>query len=483
MTMVWSTAGRLARAGEELRAQAKQLVDGYAAELRELAAWCDEQKLVPEAERTRTWLAPRDPNKMYVALLPARVGPLPMPETASPETVEWNRRLWRLRRRQASKLFDLARRAAVARRASLALDLALRTAREDPDHAGVRRLMGYQKYQGRWCTPFGVRKLRSGQVWHERFGWLPKSRVHRYEQGQRYYKGRWISAEEDARLHRDIRSGWDIETEHYTIRTNHSIAAGVKLGVQLERLYHVWQQLFVRYYATESQVIALFDGRSRSRATKAKRFHVVFFRDREDYNRSLRPSMPNIGMSIGVYRDVTGRAYFFAGEGYEQRTLHHEATHQLFHESRPVARDVAQKANFWIIEGIAMFMESFREEDGYCTLGGFDDERMVAARYRLLHDDFYVPLSEFCGYGMQRLQTDRRIATLYSQAAGLTHFLVFYEGGRYRDALIGYLSAVYSGRADSSTLARLTGVPYATLDRQYREFMERGPERSPTKSQ
>ena len=136
--------------------------------------------------------------------------------------------------------------------------------------------------------------------------------------------------------------------------------------------------------------------------------------------------MPNIGISTGVYVDQTRRAYFFAGKGSDERTLYHEATHQLFHESRPVSPEVVRKGNFWIIEGIAMFMESLRQEDGYCVLGGFDDERMHAARYRLLHDHFYVPLDELVGYDMEKLQKDPRIGTLYSQSAGLTHFLVFH---------------------------------------------------------
>ncbi len=73
---------------------------------------------------------------------------------------------------------------------------------------------------------------------------------------------------------------------------------------------------------------------------------------------------------------------------------------------------------------------------------------MHAARYRLLHDEFYVPLAEFTGYGMEQIQNDPRIATLYSQAAGLANFLVYYDGGRYRDALVAYLVAVYAGRDD-----------------------------------
>ena len=41
---------------------------------------------------------------------------------------------------------------------------------------------------------------------------------------------------------------------------------------------------------------------------------------------------------------------------------------------------------------------------------------------------------------MEKLQKDPKIATLYSQSAGLTHFLIHYDHGRYRDALVAYLA-------------------------------------------
>ena len=70
------------------------------------------------------------------------------------------------------------------------------------------------------------------------------------------------------------------------------------------------------------------------------------------------------------------------------------------------------------------------------------------------------------------MQRDPRIARLYTQSAGLTHFLMHYDGGRYRDALVAYLSTVYSGRDVPASLAQLTGVGYDILDRQYREFLQ-----------
>ncbi len=471
LALVAPAMSRSASGNEMLRA-ALDLRAKYAAEIEQLATWCDENSLAEEARKTRQVLGPSDPHKLYVPVLPDDVGPPKLPAEAPPKVAEWDSRLWRLRRSHAVALYELARRAVRTGHAGLAFELALAAIQANPDYEPVRRLFGYQKHGGRWRTIYEVRKLRAGNVWSEKFGWMPKARLRRYEGGERYAGGRWISAAEDAERRRDIRSGWDVETEHYTIRTNHGIEAAVALGVKLERLYRLWQQLFIRYHASQADVVALFDGRARPGTVATPRHNVVLFRDRDDYNRSLRAAMPKIGISTGVYVEQTRRAYFFAGPESDDRTLYHEATHQLFHESRPVVPGVGRKANFWIVEGIAMFMESLCKENGYYVLGGFDDERVHAARYRLLHDNFYVPLDELVGYGMDELQKDPRIATLYSQAAGLTNFLIFHDGGRYRDAVVSYLSAVYTGRDNRDTLARLTGANYAELDEQYRVWIK-----------
>ena len=453
--------------------------------LQELAAWCRQKDLEAEAKATLgdgTTLdgaAPRDPYKLYIPILSDVADKNPLPEDASDDQREWYSRYSKLQREYSDELFDAARSAVRSRRASAAYDLVLEAIHANPDNEALRRLLGFQKYHGRWCTAWEVRQFRAGKIFDERFGWIPRGHLHRYQQGQRYANGRWVSADEDTQLHADIANGWLVETEHYAIRTNHSLQAGVQLGVKLETLYGLWQRLFVRYYATEADVEALFAGRGKRRFDPPK-FRVVFFRDRADYVGALKPSIPNIAMSVGLYLEQTRRAYFFAGEGYEDRTLYHEATHQLFHQARPVAANVGAKANFWIVEGVAMFMETLRREGDYHTLGGFDDARMHAARYRLLESKFYVPLEELTTYGMQRLQSDPRVATLYSQAAGLANFLVFYDGGRYRDALVAYLSTVYNGRDTSRTLADLARSTYPELDRQYRAFVEQSEKLSPS---
>jgi len=472
----WCAAGEGARADELIRA-ARELHASYVAQLGELAAWCDQQGLAEQARITRQWMGQRDPNKLYVADLPRAIGRPELPPDTPANVVEWDRRFWQLRRQQAKQLEALARRAVRADRASLAFDLAMGAIREDPDFESIRRLLGYQKFRNGWYTLYEVEKLKSGQVWHDQFGWLPAKYLRRYQQGERWTPKGWASAEEDARLRRDITVGWDVETEHYAIRTNHSLEGGVQLGVKLEQLFRVWRELFIRYYATPAQVADLFDGRSRKKPTPFPRLQVVYFRDRDDYVRGLPILFPQlkkevVGMSEGVYIADAKRAFFFASKEQNDRTVYHEATHQLFHQTRPVANDVGMRANFWIVEGIAMYMETLRREDGFLVLGGFDDARILAARYRLLNDRFYVPLAEFAALSLQKLQGDPRIATLYSQAAGLTQFLVHYDGGRYRDALVAYLSAVYSGADSPTLLSKLTGTSFAELDKQYREYIE-----------
>jgi hypothetical protein len=468
-----SGISRPLRADELLRT-AQDLQAKYAADLKQLSAECEAKGLKAEARKTLAVLGPHDPSRIFVPVLPREVGPPALPPDASPDVVQWNTRWNNLRREHGEALFNLARRAIRTRQAALAIELLLASVTADPDNENVRRLMGYQKYQNSWRTAYEVKKLRSGLVWDDRFGWLPKSYVKRYEAGQRSMGGKWISAAEDARRHEDIRFGWNVDTEHYRICTNHSLEAGVALGEKLERLYRLWQQIFLRYYASEEDLLAWFDSRTRLPQGPAARHQVVYFRDRADYIRALSPSVPGVEKSIGYYSQALGVAHFFAGPDSDDRTLYHEATHQLFHESRPVAPDVGARGNFWIVEGIALYMETLKIEDGFYVLGGPDDPRMIAARYRLLHDKFYVPLADFCEYGMERLQNDPNVPKLYSQAAGLTQFLIHSDHGRYRDALVAYLVAVYSGRDTPSTLAELTGTPFSTLDERYQEFMKKG---------
>ena len=205
----------------------------------------------------------------------------------------------------------------------------------------------------------------------------------------------------------------------------------------------------------------------------ASRAHkVVYYRNRDEYVAALEKQEPDIGISTGFYLAEKKTAYFFDDRSKDNSNLNHEATHQLFSELGRSVRDVGREANFWIVEGIACYMESLVEENGWHRLGGEDAVRLRDAEHRFVVDEFYVPLAELTTYGMERLKRDPKIAMLYSESSGLTYFLVNYEGGRYRAPLVAYLAAIYRGRDRPGTLAELCGTSDDELDREYRQFIK-----------
>ncbi len=466
-----SWAANPARADELLDAVRRQTAE-YRQKLENLAQWCESVGLAAEAERTRRWLHPIADDRLLIPIWPQKIGFENPPETFSPDQAEWYRRWVQLRKEQADSLFAFARGAVRKGRAGLALDLAMAALHENPDHEAIRRIFGYQKYAGSWRTSYEVRRLRAGDVWHERFGWIPKAYVARYEKGERYFNGRWISAEEEAKLRSTLQNGWVLESEHYRVLTNHSQEEGVKLLKSLEQLNELWSRLFIRFYASEPQVMALFDARSRPTWTPPRQHKVILFRSRDEYNQALVTVVPQIAITSGMYDSRTQTCYFFAGPGADPTTIYHEATHQLFQEVGKAVSVPGARGNFWIVEAAALYMETLRTDEDFLVLGGIDTPRLLAARVRLLQDNFYVPLREFVALGIKEWQSDTRIGALYSQAAGLMQFFMHYDGGRYRDAAVTYLAAVYSGIDTPETLGQLTKRTYAQLDQEYAAYLK-----------
>jgi hypothetical protein len=466
-------AGRAAEAAAPAESPAAALVRLTAEDrvrFDALAQWCDEQKLGEQAGRTRAWLPRPQPVTLLVPILPDRPDWDP-PEGAGPAVREWCSRFRALREQRAESLFELAKQALRGHQPTLAFELVNSAARENPDHADARRILGYQKSKDGWRTPYEAQKARIRQVWHDKFGWLPQDRVARYEAGERYELGHWSKAADDARRHTDIAHGWDIVTEHYQVHTDHSLEEGVRLATRLERLYRAWQQLFVTYYLSEADLRKAFAGGAVERG-KPARHQVVYFRDRDEYMAEMQKIEKRVGVTIGYYHSGLRKAFFFVPAEPDDSIVYHEATHQLFGEMRRVVPRPGQSGNAWILEGVACFMESLTERDGYCVLGGADAVRLNDARHRLLVDSFYVPLAELTGLTMEGLQSDERIRRLYTEGAGLTYFLVFDGQGRFRDVLVDYLVALYTGRDRPDTLAQLTGSTFQQLDADYRAFLQ-----------
>ncbi len=389
--------------------------------------------------------------------------------------------------KNAAALFELAKEAADAGQLSFAFQWATETLRENPDHKEARRVLGYERRDGQWLTPYGVKMREAGKIWNAKRGWVAANDA----------KSGGDSDRSDVVRHADIKNGWQVRTDHFLVTTNHSLAAGAELAARLERLYQVWRELFAGFFYTEKEVRGLFAG-DRNARIQARPFRVFYYRDRDQYVDALRRRQPRIAETLGIYFDAFHEAHFFAADTDDVAanhasgrarttavsataepaiaTLYHEAVHQLFQESRPTAKQIGATANFWVIEGVATYFETLTEHNDphaglYFTIGEATAGRLPAARQRL-NDGFYIPLAELTKLNKDEVQRHPDIAKLYSQCSGVAAFLVDGEQGRYREPLVSYLQAVYADRDNRESLSTATGTSFSDLDVAYRRYAE-----------
>ena len=453
------------------------------------AEQCEAQGKVADALAIREKLEPARGQTISIPLLGMPDLPAARTGDADAKRRGWPSLLDRARKQYARDLFDLAAAAYRVGDVSTCYELVCEVIEHDPDHPQARGLLGQTRSHNQWVTPYAAAKLTSGQIWDSRFGWIAKKQLARYENGERPWKGQWLPAEEVAHYRSDWANAWEIETEHYLVRTNVSLERGVAFAEKLEKLYSIFFRLFAGFFTPREQLAVLFEARARRDGAARpadvvprgpRRFHVDFFASFEQYAAAVRPHIrtgahirTGVEGTTGVYVPGTRTAYFFADEQMDEATVIHEATHQLFAETRDHPQAAALHGNHWVIEGIACYMESFRDRGDHVELGSWQTPRLQIGRARIVEQNLYVPLDKLVRLGMDDFRGPA-IFALYSQSACVCRFLMQYDNGIYREALVKYLEEVYAGRANSATLSELTGVDYTGLDEQCRSHIEAG---------
>ncbi len=469
-------AAPLPGARNRILSEREMLHTRLVAQLEELAARCEQRGQTNAASEIRRLAAPDvDLDDLPGSVRPAVTLALPADER------DWQAVLRKAQQEYAAELFRLSQQAVREGLPSLAFHLVRETAFHDPDHAVARRLLGYVRSGEEWTTPFAALMQRQGHVWHERFGWLPRSHVQRYEQGERYYQGRWMSAEKEAALRATIANGWVVESDHFRVKTNVSLERGVELSQALEDLHRFFTRNFADLFNTPQQMQQLFDDGKPRTVGGSDKHEVWYLRSREEFVRLLRNKQTGVEGINGLYLPRDRRAYFFANPEDPQgnlETMYHEVTHQLLSESSRTTFDIATERDFWVVEGLACYLESFDRSGDRLTVGDPTHIRLYWARERVVAEQWFLPLREFASLGMREFQFGSDYPTLqkyYSQATGLTHFFLHYQEGRYRDGFIQYVAQLYSPdkrvRLNPQSLEEILGVSSETLDAQYREYI------------
>ena len=472
---IFAAAKTKVRSGlQEVQERHRERYAEFSTQIEKLAFECESKKLVNAAQSVRERAFVPDPQSFHVDKLPSKVRP-DLPADLPADERMWQSRLRNLETGYAKDLYLQARRALTQGFPSYAYNLVREAALHDPDNSQVRKVLGFERHKNEWLTPFARSQVTKGNVWHEEFGWLPQSQLQKYIDGkERYYKGGWVKVEKEAELRRDFKNAWEVRTDHYLVKTNVSLERGVELGNALEDFYEFFHETFAGFFNSPEQLKKLFDGPGASVRPGGKPFVVHYYRTREEYLNQLRKNFPSIDQTNGIYLTSDHVAHFYEDKSQNSEgTLFHEATHQLFFESHREDRAICENHHFWIIEGIACYMESFQRKGGSFSVGDPDYIRFVGARDNLLQKKYYVPLREFSGLGMQEFQGTAELAKNYTQAAGLARFLMHYKAGRYREAPVDHLAQLYSNhkqtRDNAQGLDELTGIELEELDRQYRE--------------
>lgn len=475
--------------------------------IEEIVAWCNDKGMVEAAQRTREIAALPDPRTLSEAKLPREVQPLSPPGAIGDQRA-WHVKVSAARNALAKELYQLSRRVLRLGYPSYAMELVQEVAHHSPDHENARRLLGYVRftdkkrkepdYQGEWVTPFERKMLGSlkRKVWHDKYGWVAESKIQKYDEGLRPWKGSWISAEKDQQIRRDFANAWEIETEHFLVKTNYSLERGVEIAKELEEFYAFFRRTFASFFETPEQLRERFLGsaRRRGRVVPPKQMEVHYYRTKEEYVAKLIKKIPQIAITEGLYYEPDKTSYFYHDpERESDGTLFHEATHQFFDiptkqhranaaqvraraERSRVTRHwvIGEKENFWIVEAIACYMESFKRTATGFSLGDPRYIRFRAANVRL-EGGFFVPLRELSAMGMKEFQSSPTIAMNYTQSSGLAHFLMHYEDGLYRDALVNFIAELYRPNLNNilqrPSLERATGVSFADLDSQYKAYI------------
>ena len=410
----------------------------FRSRLESLAERCESLGLDEQARITRGWVVPRDPRRLYLFSVPDDAS-AEAAEAAATLVRQWHGKFMEYRRAHAESLWQLVSRFLEAGQPAAAYRLIHEVLHHDPDHAEARRVLGFRRVGTRWQAAVERSRVQAGRTNHPEFGWR---------------RGQY----------------WRVESPHFRVTTALSPQAGTELVERLEELHSVWRQVFFRIWSSADALRELLAGGKPEPRPKA-RHEVVLFRDRDEYVAQLKSVEPQIEMTLGYYLKGRRTAFFYGAGASGDATQLHEVSHQLFQERGGAVPDPGERANFWIVEGIALYMESLVRHAGYHTVGGFDADRLQFARARRLGGEFHLPLAELVRLGREDLQRHPDLRRIYSEAAGLTQMLMDDEGGRLREATIDYVNLVNRGLDTSSSLAEVSGRTLDEIEARYPEFL------------
>ncbi|MEL7266040.1 MAG: hypothetical protein AAFP69_14670, partial [Planctomycetota bacterium] len=218
-------------------------------------------------------------------------------------------------------------------------------------------------------------------------------------------------------LNWERRQHWRAQTTHFVIYSTATQDQTHQVAIDLERYYWIWTQHFFPLWIQRDGFTQALR-KNRSLPPPRRRMRVILFADQIEYVQTLQNDVPGIERSTGYYSESAATTLLFASDTPDLATRYHELTHQLLKESTTSRLRGGQMAGdgdaFWIVEGIACYMESTRFGDRYATVGGPLSGQMQFARRRLLADQQSFNIDAFVKNGRSEVQTLDNLGQWYT---------------------------------------------------------------------
>lgn len=263
----------------------------------------------------------------------------------------------------------------------------------------------------------------------------------------------------------------------------------------------------VRYAKITCRALAKMFAIEKPRRDDNEPLVIYFFESRDEYLKE-NPGNPILAMTLGFYAASDNVSRFFWPESPDatrevRRVFVHELTHHWIERRNPRwnARDFVEGKErweipgYWVVEGFATFIEEGRYDIDNYTWSHFSPHAsslgVVAALSRekekkLIDWEKLFRLTQPEAQGKE-LKKEGVAATakkkwgitpqpfgemrlFYEQSAATCHYLYWGEGGKYRQQLLDYVTAHYTGNAKGTGIEAAFGMKPNELGAKVEDF-------------
>ncbi len=245
---------------------------------------------------------------------------------------------------------------------------------------------------------------------------------------------------------------WIVETPHYQFETDHDPKAAQLMASHQEALF---RELYRRMGKTKA-------------VSGIKRMKVQVFQTRDRYRKALGVESEG---SQGLYTG-SAIAVWAVPEGIDDllETLRHEGTHQF------VGQFIGNKCPVWLNEGLAVFFQNARFEQGKLVIGQVPMPTVNVLK-KAAEQDRLIPMEQMLAMSYKQwgeaVKTKSKQASVqYPQAWSMVHFLEEGENGKYRAPLLQYIYYLSRGLASEQAWKRSFGTNVKAFEQRWRAYIK-----------